>query len=421
MRRILTAILACLALGSAWGQGWEALYQKRLAASSAYLEAKLALKGAEVAYNQIAKPYVPTLSISTSSSAPLSLGSDGTVSGTIAPAIGFQNVLGADISLRNPFRVTASGLVAGDPSLTLSRSLFEETQAERLDAESSLLAAKAALKAAQDGVRISLATEILNAAYYSSLLSANQENLKVLQKVRDATVNSILQRELERRILGARKSVLSARNALASLDKEILAEAESLHREVLRLQEAWFSALASRPPESSAKIRSLELALAAAERRKKLSFLPYLPNPSLSATLSYDRDDGSLDWALAFSFAYAPLDNGKASLSVLRREQNPAILAMKVREARDSLVSGVARLQGLLETLELDRKLNDLDIEDAKEDVLLLERLYNGGYATEEDLVIARIDLSVQELEGRKIEFDTLIQKLNLANYYDEE
>ena len=71
--------------------------------------------------------------------------------------------------------------------------------------------------------------------------------------------------------------------------------------------------------------------------------------------------------------------------------------------------------------MELDRKLNDLDIEDAKEDALLLERLYNGGYATEEDLVIAKIDLSVQELEGRKIAFDILIQKLNLANYYDEE
>jgi hypothetical protein len=421
MRRILTAIFLSLALGTVWSQGWDALYLKRLEASSGYLEARLALKSAEVAYNQVAKPYVPTVSIATSSSAPLTLNSAGTVAGTLVPSIGVQNILGADLSLKAQIRVLSTGLSLGDPSITLSRSLFEEVAAERLEAEAALLSAKAALKTAEDGVRISLATEILNAVYYTSLLATNEENLKVLQRVRDATVNSILQRELERRILGARKSVLVARNALAVLDGDILPEAEALHREVLTLQEAWFSALETKNPDSTARIRSLELSLAAAEERKSLRFLPYLPNPGLSATLIYDRAAGNLDWSLALSFSDTPIDNGKAALSVLKREQNPLILAMKIREARDSLENGIARLKGLLETLDLDRKLNDLDIEDAKEDVLLLERLYNGGYATEEDLVIAKIDLSVQELEGRKNEFDILIQKLNLANYYDEE
>lgn len=421
MRRILTAIFLSLSLGALWGQGWDALYHKRLESSSAYLEAQLALKSAEVAYNQVAKPFVPTVSIATSSSAPLSLNSDGTVAGTLVPSIGLQNILGADISLRAPIRASNAGLVMGDPSITVSRSLFEEVAAERLEAEAALLSAKAALKAAEDGVRISLATEILNAMYYKSLLAANEEDLKVLQRVRDATVNSILQRELERRILGARKSVLVARNALALLDGDILAAAETLHSEVLTLQDAWFSALETKIPDSTARIRSLELSLEAAKRRKSLRFLPYLPNPGLSVTLTYDLTAGNLDWSLALSFSYAPIDNGKAALSVLKREQNPLILAMKIQEARDSLENGIARIKGLLETLELDRKLNDLDIEDAKEDALLLERLYNGGYATEEDLVIAKIDLSVQELEGRKIAFDILIQKLNLANYYDEE
>ncbi|TXT41994.1 MAG: hypothetical protein FD137_2390 [Spirochaetes bacterium] len=393
MRRILTAIFLSLSLGALWGQGWDALYHKRLESSSAYLEAQLALKSAEVAYNQVAKPFVPTVSIATSSSAPLSLNSDGTVAGTLVPSIGLQNILGADISLRAPIRASNAGLVMGDPSITVSRSLFEEVAAERLEAEAALLSAKAALKAAEDGVRISLATEILNAMYYKSLLAANEEDLKVLQRVRDATL----------------------------LDGDILAAAETLHSEVLTLQDAWFSALETKIPDSTARIRSLELSLEAAKRRKSLRFLPYLPNPGLSVTLTYDLTAGNLDWSLALSFSYAPIDNGKAALSVLKREQNPLILAMKIQEARDSLENGIARIKGLLETLELDRKLNDLDIEDAKEDALLLERLYNGGYATEEDLVIAKIDLSVQELEGRKIAFDILIQKLNLANYYDEE
>jgi hypothetical protein len=74
-----------------------------------------------------------------------------------------------------------------------------------------------------------------------------------------------------------------------------------------------------------------------------------------------------------------------------------------------------------LAVLDLDGKLNDIDIADAQEDVRLLERLYNAGYATEEDYIIAKIDLSVEQLEGKKIEFDILIQKLNLANYYEGE
>lgn len=413
------ALLLC---STASSQTWDSLYASRLNASANYLEAVLALKTAEVGYNQYAKPYLPTVAIGTSVGSALSLSSGGLTSGTLVPSIALEHIFGADMILRTPIKVTSSGsLELGNPSLSISRNLFEETPAHRLDAEAALFSAKAALKSAEDSVRIGLATEILNAVYYRSLFTANQENLRVLEKVRDSTVNTALQRELERRVLGARKSVLVASNALANLDRAIIDSAQDLYQEVLRLQTTWTAAIDTQEPEDSFRIRSLERSLEAAEKRKAFAIFPYLPNPSLSSSLAYDLDKKQLDWGLSLSLAYTPLDKGMNSLAALKREEYPRIWAMKLSDAKKAREDGIRKIRGTLAVLDLDGKLNDIDIADAQEDVRLLERLYNAGYATEEDYIIAKIDLSVEQLEGKKIEFDILIQKLNLANYYEGE
>mgnify|MGYP000900423114 CR=1 FL=1 len=48
-----------------------------------------------------------------------------------------------------------------------------------------------------------------------------------------------------------------------------------------------------------------------------------------------------------------------------------------------------------------------------------MQALYEGGFTSEENLVIAQIDLSVERLEAEKIEYDILMQKLNLAKYFE--
>ncbi len=417
MRHTLLALVFALIASAASAQGWDSLYKARLEASAAYLEARLALRSAEVALDNYTKPYLPRVSVATSSSLPLTISGAG-FSGTVVPSINLENILGADISLKAPLKASSSGGIGlGDPSISLSRKIFVETAADRLDAEAALMAAKSALKKAADGVRVALATEILNAVYYRNLLEVNRANLLVLERVRKAQTNSSSSRELERRVLGAKKSALIASNALAALDEEIRSGADLFYRDLLLSQEEWTASMEEDEPRGSTAIRALELSLEAAERRKAFALLPWLPNPGLTASLSYDMAEGQVEWGLSLSLSYDVFDKGARSLSLLRREEYPKIIGLKLEAARKDLSYGIRRIKGSLETLELDRQLQELDIADAQDDVSLLERLWNGGYASEEDFVITQIDLSVEKLEAQRIAHDLLIQTLNLAGY----
>lgn len=422
MRRLLSTFALLLVALAGSAESWDALYAARLEASSTYLESKLALKSAEVALDQFRKPYLPTISIATSTGTALSLGSAGFTSGTLTTAVTLENVLGADISLKAPLKASSSGgITPGDPSLTIARDLFTEASADRLEAEAAVLTAKAAIKKAKDGVRITLATEILNAVYYKRLLEVNNANLLVLERVRNATLNATLQRELERRVLGARKSVLVASNALANLGDEIKNDAATLYEEVLRMQATWTASIEQNEPQSSVSIHALELSLEAAERRREFSLLPFLPNPRLSGSLTYDVDKQRLDWGFSLALSYDVIDKGAKSLSALKREEYPRIFTLKLQDAKKSLADGIRKTRETMQILDLDKKLQDLDVADAQDYLDLMQRLFKGGYASEEDFVIAQIDLSVEQIEAQRISHDILIQTLNLSNYYDSE
>ena len=422
MRRLSLVFVLILVTVASWADSWDNIYAARLEASAAYLESKLALKTAELAFDRFMKPYLPTVTLATSAGTALSLGSDGFTAGILTPSLTFENILGADFSLKAPLKAASSGGISlGNPSLSITRDLFTETGADRLDAEAAVMTARATIKKAKDSVRIDLATEILNAMYFKQLFEANKENLVVLERVKKATVDATLLRELERRVLGAQKSVLIASNALANLDESIKNSAEDLYKDVLSMQAAWTASIDENMPVSSLSLNALALSLEAAEKRKNFSILPYLPNPKLTTSLSYDMATKQLDWGLSISLSYDAIDKGENSLNALKREEFPKIIRLKLEDARKALGDGIRKTKDTLKILDLDKKLQELDVADAQDYVTLLERLFSGGYASEEDLVITQIDLSVEKLEAQKIAHDILIQTLNLANYYDSE
>jgi len=427
MRRFYLVLVLALSAGAAAAEGWDEIYKARLNASAAYLESKLDLKSAEVAYNYYSMPYVPAISIATSSGTSyadefLGIGSDGFIAGSLIPSMTLENLFGADLSLKVPLEASTSGEISlGNPSLSLTRKLFVETGADRIEAEANIMTARAAIKSSENTVRTALATDILNAIYYQRLLEANKENLQVLEKVRKATIDTTLLRELDRRLFEAQKSILTASSALDNLDDDVKKNADILYEDVLRLQAQWIAAIEEKEPKSTLTIRALELSLAAAEKRKAFSILPYLPNPSITASVNYDTDKNKLGWGLSFKLSYDAINKGQNSLDALKREEYPTIYKIKLEDARDELTDGVRIIKDTLKSLELDRKIKQLDIADAEEDMKIAERLYNGGYASEEDLVITQIDLSIEKINAQKIDYDILIQKLNLAHYYDME
>lgn len=429
-RRLMSRIALCalIALSAAAegnppsAQGWDALYDSRLASTAAVLEARLALRGAELDLARFREPWKPTIAISASSANPLGIGSNG-FSGSIVPSVTLENVLGADLALKAPLTAASGALQPGDPSLTLTRKLFVEGEADRLDAEAALLNARASLRNAEGAVRLALATEILNAVYYTSLLEANEANLAVLERVRRATVDSFSLREVERRVLGARKSILSAKSALGALDPKVMERRDALYADVLRLQAEWTAQAAAAeasdaPPPDTLAAKALEKSLAAAEKRGAFAVLPWLPNPSLGASVAWDVSEGALDWGLSLSIAYTALDPGRTALNAERRRTLPRIYAGRLDDARKGIADSVRRIRSAIAALELDRKIKEFDIADAEDEFKTYDALYRGGYSTEENMVIAQIDVSVERLAARKIDHDILIQILNLAQYY---
>jgi outer membrane protein TolC len=400
--------------------GWDELYASRLDASASYKEAVIDVKSAILSLEQYTKPYIPTISLSTSATSPIKIDSTGFTGGSLVSSLGFEQVLGTDIALNVPIKMASNGsLNLDDPNVSISRKLFTEGKADRLDAEAALLNAKALLKTVEDSVEITLANEILNEKYYNSLLEASRKNLEVLEKVKKATTDTTTLRELERRILEAQKSILTATKALEKIPAEVKENLGFLLTNLMSLQGEWVKGIESSVPETSLSIEALVLSLQAAEKRQAFGLLSYLPNPSITAEISYDTSARSLDWALSFSLSYDVADKGKRSLEALKRKEYPEIYRAKLAEAKKSLSEGVRTIQSSIESLELDLKIQRLDIEDAQDELTIMQALYEGGFTSEENLVIAQIDLSVERLEAEKIEYDILMQKLNLAKYFE--
>jgi hypothetical protein len=400
--------------------GWDELYASRLDASASYKEAVIGVKSAILSLEQYTKPYIPTISLSTSATSPIKIDSTGFTGGSLVSSLGFEQVLGTDIALNVPIKMASNGsLNLDDPNVSISRKLFTEGKADRLDAEAALLNAKALLKTVEDSVEITLANEILNEKYYNSLLEASRKNLEVLEKVKKATTDTTTLRELERRILEAQKSILTATKALEKIPAEVKENLGFLLTNLMSLQGEWVKGIESSVPETSLSIEALVLSLQAAEKRQAFGLLSYLPNPSITAEISYDTSARSLDWALSFSLSYDVADKGKRSLEALKRKEYPEIYRAKLAEAKKSLSEGVRTIQSSIESLELDLKIQRLDIEDAQDELTIMQALYEGGFTSEENLVIVQIDLSVERLEAEKIEYDILMQKLNLAKYFE--
>ena len=400
--------------------GWDELYASRLDASASYKEAVIDVKSAILSLEQYTNPYIPTISLSTSATSPIKIDSTGFTGGSLVSSLGFEQVLGTDIALNVPIKMASNGsLNLDDPNVSISRKLFTEGKADRLDAEAALLNAKALLKTVEDSVEITLANEILNEKYYNSLLEASRKNLEVLEKVKKATTDTTTLRELERRILEAQKSILTATKALEKIPAEVKENLGFLLTNLMSLQGEWVKGIESSVPETSLSIEALVLSLQAAEKRQAFGLLSYLPNPSLTAEISYDTSARSLDWALSFSLSYDVADKGKRSLEALKRKEYPEIYRAKLAEAKKSLSEGVRTIQSSIESLELDLKIQRLDIEDAQDELTIMQALYEGGFTSEENLVIVQIDLSVERLEAEKIEYDILMQKLNLAKYFE--
>jgi outer membrane protein TolC len=418
------------------GDEFEILLRERLQEDVSYQQSVLSLEQAKLRRAQVAYSAVPYLSVSSSgsiagfagignSSAP----SDPFVpSFSVTPSLRFSNALGTEISVATTFsypEVAAgaagpAGLGFGTPTLSVSRAVFADTVQQQLSAEAAFIRARLGLQTAEHAVRDALIGEILDAYLAERSLEGNRQNLEVLTSLYSSAVDEDSRRALERQILTARRSILQAEHQAAKADRVVSANMETLYAEV----RTWLSDAVSDLPEPGTvpqdvqSIRALTLELAAAQRESDRWFLPFVPNPTVTASVGFDTATQSVEWGVSVKVGATVLDRGEREVEAAGRRAAERIAELQLRQSKEALRETVSGLWGTLLVQQIDLRLAELDLEDAQAQLRTTEKLHDQGFATAEELISAEIDVSLRELSLLSAEHARLTTELRLLEYF---
>ncbi len=431
LRRWIPCLLVLLigSVPSLLAISWDELLTERLEESVAYREAALRRRQAELQVAQLDQFYVPYVSIGTAQPGIRYVGGEG--GGfqpfTLVPSVSFTNVLGADLSLVLPVTVrpepaeNQDAWTVGDPTLTVSRRLFEETEAAALTARAALIRARDAEASAYADARIGLVAEVFDARAGARTLADTRARLEVAQRLKEATRDETMIRDLTRSILQAERAVIQAERALRSIDARVIANADELYAEILDRFDRWIAPLPDRElvPETSPGIRAQQLTVAAADARRSLSFLPYIPNPTFEASLTYDRDANELGWSIGMQFSVPIVDRGERAVAALGRRENAEIERLRLNASRDSLDRTVRTAWEELTLLEIQVRIDELDLEEQEEATERTRALYEEGFVTEESLISSELALSTARLGVERTMNSYRAQQLRVLRFYD--
>jgi hypothetical protein len=416
-------MLSLLTGARAFAADFESLLASRLESSSSYRNTLISLRKAELAEAQFTEAFIPNVSLSANGNQqggvvlrdgefqPVSL--RGTVS--------FSGLLGADLTLSLPVTFGSSRpgdapAAIGNPSLSISRRLFPETDLRRLSARASLIRARDAVVRAEADHFIGLVSDILSAKRAVTTLGNYRSSAAVRERLAEVTVNSASQREVQRALLQAKRTLLQAEASLRTVPAEILSNLDSLYEEVYASGETWFRNFpaARTVPATSAEIEALTLDLQAAELERSRWFLPYLPNPTVSAGLEWDTGRNRLSWSISFQLSATVLDKGERAVSALERRETAEIRGLTLEARRTGLIEEARQAWDRLELLELDRRIAELDLTDRREALERQRALFEAGFATEEDLVLAEVSYTSAELQLLQTEHEHFLQRLRI-------
>ncbi|TVQ26854.1 MAG: hypothetical protein EA382_04765 [Spirochaetaceae bacterium] len=428
-RAALSLLIALLPVVSAVGLSWDELLDQRVSESVAYRQSVLARRQSEQRLAQYDRFHLPYVSIGTGTAGIRYVGGEdgGLQTFGLQPSVSLTNVFGATVGVGLPLTVRPDppdgqdGFTVGDPTLTVSRRIFEEPAATVLGVRAALLRAQDAEAAAVADIRIVLVSEIFDARSSARTLEDARTRLSNARSVQAASRDATAARDLERSVLQLERSVIQAERALRALDSRVVDHAESLYAEVDRRFSEWLAALPADTviPETTRGVQAQELTLAAAEARSRLSFLPYLPNPTLSASLTWDRDDGSVDWSLGLQVSVPLLDRGERALASFERRESARIERLRLEQARDSLGRTLTNAWEDLDLLSIDLRIAELDLEVQEESAARTRDLYDRGFATEPALVSAELGLSAARLQVERLSDSYRLAQLRIARYFE--
>lgn len=337
-------------------------------------------------------------------------------------SITFSNVAGFNFSISNSWKYMSSDDKWSDSgwTFTLSRSLFSNFDLDQLQNQKNLFDVSWKLLSAKNNVFVNVANDVFNSFYYTKklqitsrrlqLLSAQVEELRKAYEVGSAAFEDIVntQKQLQNLVLQLEK--ISQAKFSVSKDYPQTMLDEMMNR---------LCELTSKLPTEQEAIEAIKarydvqasyIALEIARRQNERAYQTWLPNPILSAGMTFKEDGYSV--SLGFSFSYNLIDRGERSYSYKSVQDKLNLQRASYEDKLRSLEKAVKDTYASIRIAEVSKQLAELDLELKK---MNLDRLSKKKeFVSAHDLETATLDVEEAELELFKSEFDLLMNKVNL-------
>ncbi|MDY6895756.1 MAG: TolC family protein [Thermotogota bacterium] len=445
MKRLIFLVITLLVgILSIFGMTFEELYEQNLEKNSAYTQAELNLRSAEIEMNKMDNFFVPYLGISvdtmkttiglTSEGLPtdretivsgLVFGGEGELEGyNISLNVNFLEVWGAQVGVSFPFTLntdewTIDTPEASDIAISLSRDLTIIDRAERLKTESSYYDALSKYYMAQTNELITTIEDIFTRYYNEEMIQTYQDEIEILNQQYNLSTDEDEKENLEKQILAAQKNLETLRASNAPLEyfeytDELYSQAKDMVKGIINDKQKYPTNI-----EERLDLKSLQLQEEASQIESNFWFIPYLPFNEISVSLNpfFEEGENLIDnLSISVGFQLAILDKGERKLAADTMKTDVA--ALTYDESMLEVGNAIRNLETTRRTLNYDVKINQIDLENAMEDYNRNKELNSQGYITKEELKLSEIALERAQLASEKTENDILTNELKIMQQY---
>lgn len=438
MKRFIVLVITLLVgILSIFGMTFEELYQQNLEESSAYTQAELNLRSAQLEMNRIDNFFVPYLGISVDTMKTgidpfgkettvggLVFGGEGELEGyNISLNVNFLEVWGAQVGVSFPFTLnidewTVETPEASNISISLSRDLTIIDRAERLKTESSYYDALSKYYMTQTNELITTIEDIFTRYYNEEMIQTYEDEIEILNQQYNLSTDEDEKENLEKQILTAQKNLETLRASNAPL--EYFEYTDELYNQTKEMVERIINENQNYPTniEERLDLKSLQLQEEASEIESNFWFIPYIPFNTISVSMNPFKE--TEDWidkiSISVGFELAILDKGERKLASDTMKTNVA--ALTYDESMLEVENAIRNLESTRRTLNYDVKIKQIDLENAMEDYNRNKELNSQGYITNEELKLSEISLRRAQLASEKTENDILTNELRIMQQY---
>jgi len=430
-------------------------YEKRLEESSAYQNLKLQVLSAQQTVGSYSDIFAPYVSLTfqpgglTYEKTVTELGESKSSQTSLNMSTDFQlfHVFGTSIGLSIPVQYTNnsegdSDFVMNSLGLNINRKLISEEEAEELALRAQYLKSIYSMEQQEWALFINLVNDVFSQRYYEGLEAVNRKRMEIYATQFDNATDDDQKDVYEQQKLLAEKAWLNTQKMLKQITLFNSQMIEPVYDQIKEtIQKMYTKYLESPINQPSKQIQALEMEVEKALAEKKLWFLPYVFNPTISFNLQYYFDDsdtmdfdwsdldflpddftlpnlgfqaGDFKWSIGVSGSLDVFDRGERETAAIKREKTYNIKRLELKEANEQNQQQLSKIVLDIDIAKVDFQLKELDYEKSLNDAEKSLELYKQGFITLEEKQLSLLELEQSRLDYIQASHQLYLQQLTL-------